>query len=158
MRRFIMVLVLAIVVAFSVTAAAQGTQPGSFAVGINLGMGASASARYRMDGFDINANLGYGFLSRYLSAEGWVDFKVTEFDVSEAHFWVTVGGGAYTGFILDGSKGFGLAAIAPVSLLYALDAGDVPLDIYLRFIPGLWIRPDFGFYYDAYVGAQWRFN
>lgn len=158
MRRLIMVVVLALAVAFSAMGAAMGPQGGSFAVGINLGLGTSAAVRYRVDGFSVNANLGYGFLDRYLSFDGWADFVVTEFDINDAHFRVAVGGGAYTGFLLDGSNAFGLAAIAPITLSYALDSVAVPLDVYFRFIPGLWIRPDFGFYYDAYVGALWRFD
>ncbi|MGE4583494.1 MAG: hypothetical protein AB7C91_02510 [Sphaerochaeta sp.] len=158
MKKVLLALILVALVLIPVAAATEGTAQTDLAIGLNLGTSASISGQYRMDNFDIIANLGFGFLSDYLSVDGAANFKVAEFDIDKAHFNVTVGGGAYIGIPLSSGKGFGLAAIAPVGVVYNLENKDVPLDLYLRVVPGLWITPNIDFYYDAYIGAMWRFN
>lgn len=150
MKRFVIALLLALIVAFPIAAASN-----SFAVGLNLGAGASLAGQFQMDKLTINANLGYGFLGGYLSADAWADYRVADFDIGDEHFWVTAGAGANVG--LAGNT-FLLSAIAPVGVVYPLNNKDIPLDIYFRFHPGVKILPDLGFYWDAYFGAMWHFD
>ncbi|MDD3423209.1 hypothetical protein, partial [Sphaerochaeta sp.] len=129
-----------------------------YAVGLNLGTNTGVGVQYRMNDFDIVGNLGFGFLDGYLSFDVAANYKVTEFEIEKAKFDVTVGGGAYVGIPIESGAKLGLAAIAPVGVMYSLDNNDVPLDFYLRIAPGLWLLPDVSFHFSGYVGALWRFN
>ncbi|NCC64737.1 MAG: hypothetical protein EOM15_08790 [Spirochaetia bacterium] len=157
MKRVFFVLVLVILLLVPVFAATRGVAKTDLAIGLNLGTGASAAVQYKMDGFDLIGNLGFGFLSGYLSVDGAANFKVAEFTIEKAKFDVTAGGGAYIGIPLKSGQDFGLAAIAPLGVMYRLEDRDVPLDIYLRVVPGLWVLPKITPYFEGYIGALWRF-
>ncbi len=157
MKRFLFVLVLVALLLVPVSAATGGVAKTDLAIGLNLGTGVGAAVQYKMDGFDLIGNLGFGFLSGYLSVDGAANFKLTEFTIDKAMFDVTVGGGAYVGIPLKSGQKFGLAAIAPFGVMYRLADKDVPLDIYLRVVPGIWILPKIDLYFDGYIGALWRF-
>ncbi|MDD3059036.1 MAG: hypothetical protein EOM32_08555 [Spirochaetia bacterium] len=157
MKRVLLVLLLVALALVPATAAERASKT-DLALGLNLGTSASIAAQYRMDSFDLIANIGFGFLNEYLSAEVAANFKVAEFKIENADFDITVAGGAYFGIPLASDSKFGFAAIAPIGLVYSFSNSDAPIDLYLRVTPGLWIVPAFDVYYDGYVGAMWRFD
>jgi hypothetical protein len=158
MKKVLLALILVALIVVPVTAATGGAAKSDLAVGLNLGTNTGVGVQYRMNDFDIVGNLGFGFLDGYLSFDVAANYKVTEFEIEKAKFDVTVGGGAYVGIPIKSGAKLGLAAIAPVGVMYSLDNNDVPLDFYLRIAPGLWLLPDVSFHFSGYVGALWRFN
>lgn len=129
-----------------------------FAAGVNLGTNAGLGLRYSMSDFDIVGNIGYGFLDGYLSVDAAASYTVASFQIEQAPFDVTVGGGAYVGIPLSSGTNLGLAVIVPVGLKYHMNNKDLPLDFYLRLAPGYWLKPSPYFYMGGYVGALWRFD
>lgn len=150
MKRILIIAVLALIVVFPVAAAST-----SWAAGLNVGTGVSLAGQFQMEKFKLNANLGYGFVNKYVAADVFADYQVYEFNINKARFGVTAGVGANLAMV---NKAFGLAAIVPVGLVYRLENRDFPLDFYLRVQPGVKILPDLGFHIDAYIGAVWRFQ
>ena len=151
MKRILIIAVLALIVVFPVAAAST-----SWAAGLNIGTGVSLAGQFQMEKFKLNANLGYGFVNKYVAADVFADYQVYEFNIDRARFGVTAGAGA--NLTLVNNKTFGLSAIVPVGLVYRIDSADFPLDIYLRVQPGVKILPDLGFPTDAYIGAVRRFQ
>ncbi len=158
MKKVLLALILVALILVPVTAATGGAAKSDLAVGLNLGTNTGVGVQYRMKDFDLVGNLGFGFLDGYLSFDAAANFKVTEFEIEKAAFDVTVGGGAYVGIPIKSGAKLGLAAIAPIGVMYSLDNKDVPLDFYLRIAPGLWFLPEVGLYFNGYIGALWRFN
>lgn len=142
MKKVLLVCILIALVLVPVVAATEGASKSSFAVGLGLGSGLSITGQYRMDKFDIVGNLGFGYFSGYLSFDASVNYKVAEFSIEKADFDVTVGGGGYVDFPLHSGWSLGLAAFAPVSLIYHLNSNDVPMDFYARLALGAWILPN----------------
>lgn len=158
MKKVLLALILVTLVLVPATAATEGVSKSDFAVGLNLGTNTGVGVQYRMNDFDLIGNIGFDLFNGYLSVDAAANYKVAEFNIEEAQFDVTVGGGAYVGIPLESSKDLGLAVIVPVGIVYSMNNADFPLDFYLRIAPGIRILPDVGFHIGGYLGALWRFN
>ena len=155
MKKILVLVILAVIVLVPVTAATNN----SYALGLNIGTGASLAGQYQMDKFRLNGNLGYGFLGGgFVTVDAWADYRVAEFDIGDIPFWVTAGAGGHAALSFSGGFAFGAAVIAPIGFGYSFDSQDFPIDLYLRFAPGVAILPNLGFHYDVYDGAVWRFD
>jgi len=159
MKKVLLALILVALVLVPAAAATERASKTDLAVGLNLGTNNGVGIQYRMNDFDIIANVGFGFLGgNSLSVDAAANYKITEFEIEKAQFDVTVGGGAYLGVLFGATDPIYLAAIAPVGVVYSMNNDEFPLDFYLRVAPGVKILPKIGFHFGGYLGALWRFN
>lgn len=130
----------------------------SWSSGINLGTGAQGAAQYRLnDEVDIVVGLGLDFFYNAIYGDVVANFRVGGFNIDQAEFDVTVGGGVLVGFY---DQMVELSVVAPVGVTYKFPEEVIPLDLYVRVGPAIRILKGYqanvlGLY--SYVGAMYRF-
>lgn len=130
----------------------------SWATGINIGTGVQSAAQYRInDGVDIMVGIGLDFFYSAIYGDVIANFRVGGFNIDQAEFDVTVGGGALVGLY---NQKVELSVVAPVGVTYKFPDEVIPLDLYFRIGPAIRILKGYqanmlGIY--SYVGAMYRF-
>ena len=130
----------------------------SWSAGVNLGTGAQSAAQYRInDEMDLVVGVGLDFFYNAIYGDAVANFRVGGFNIEEAEFDVTVGGGVLVGLYDDQVE---LSVVAPVGVTYQFADDVFPLDVYIRVGPAIRIFKGYqdnvlGLY--SYVGAMYRF-
>ncbi|HKL59404.1 MAG TPA: hypothetical protein VJ863_05855 [Sphaerochaeta sp.] len=130
----------------------------SWATGINLGTGVQSAAQYRInDGVDIIVGIGLDFWYNAIYGDVVANFRVGGFNIEQAAFDVTVGGGVLVGLY---DQKVELSVVAPVGVTYRFPEEVIPLDLYIRVGPAIRILKGYqanvlGLY--SYIGAMYRF-
>lgn len=130
----------------------------SWSTGINLGTGVQSAAQYRInDDMDIMVGIGLDFFYSAIYGDVIANFRVGGFNIDQAEFDVTVGGGVLVGLY---DQKVELSVVAPVGITYKFPEEVIPLDLYIRVGPAIRIFKGYqanvlGLY--SYIGAMYRF-
>lgn len=130
----------------------------SWSTGLNLGTGIQSAAQYRInEDVDLIVGVGLDFFYSAIYGDVVANYRVGGFNIEEAAFDVTVGGGVLVGLY---DQKVELSVVAPVGVTYRFPDDVIPLDLYVRVGPAIRILKGYqanvlGIY--SYVGAMYRF-
>lgn len=152
------ILASALIILLLLPIGAASIERSSWSAGVNLGTGAQSAVQYRInDGVDIIAGVGLDFFYTAFIGDVVANFRIGSFNIEEAKFDITVGGGVLVGLY---NREVELSIVAPVGITYRFPDEIFPLDLFVRVGPSIRILKGYrtdvvGIY--SYVGAMYRF-
>lgn len=145
MKKTFLIIALVLVLVLPLAAA----KPSGVGVGVTGGYPFSGAAvKYGMGDFSFVGTLGYNY-NKALSIEGGAQYDVYDFAIGDIPF--SVNAGVTAAVSIGFSGGFALSANVPVGLSYFFDK--MPIELFLKFTPGVAILPKIGFYWGASIGG-----
>jgi hypothetical protein len=162
MKRTLVILMVVVLAAFSLTAApkksANGIRPGLFELGVYLGQPSGLSAKYWMNGKNaIDGVAAWGFgpagTGHMVVAADYLFNFLDVVKIEKETFPLYVGAGAVMGIDMGG--GLSLGARVPLGALYIFR--EVPLEISLEIVPVLYLFPATSFSGMGGIGVRYCF-